>query len=339
MRTRRGKGNALSTAGLRFLVASLHCEVVRQRLQIAWVITCGVLFSSGLARAQSTTNDPAALVRDTVACMQHLHEIFDQAAKLEENTATDQVALVDCIHSRVLKIKGLFEMTEAAQPVMQKAFKGEDTDAVAEYAGNAKMSCARAEKLLLEAQGCSTSPALKILLLKPASPLSTSISTNTSTNVTVTASIKITPRMAEASVPIHPVERTRQTCLRQQDFAVMLARAMVLKLDEKATPDDCVKALAKLAVEPLNGWQPGKCTTVDDVYVGCARAMNLKVKDPQDPLSYAQALREEGIGVDTLLPERDPQLDPPLVVDSEVRALLSTGYAAPLPSARRVAPD
>src|SRR5208283_4272163 len=120
---------------------------------------------------------------------------------------------------------------------------------------------------------------------------------------------------------------------------VMLAHAMNLKLDEKAIPDDCLKALAKLAVEPLNGWQPGKCTTVDDVYVACARAMNLKVKDPQDPLSYGQALREEGIGVDTLLPERDPQLDPPYVVDSEVRALLATGYAAPLPSARRVAPD
>jgi len=63
------------------------------------------------------------------------------------------------------------------------------------------------------------------------------------------------------------------------------------------------------------------------------------VKDPQDPLSYGQALREEGLGVGTLLPERDPQLDPPYVLDSEVRAFLTTGYAAPLPSSRRVAPD
>jgi hypothetical protein len=317
----------------------LHYSLVRQSLQMAWVITCGVLLSGGPARAQSATNDPAAMVRDTVACLQHLHEIYDQVTKLEESVAPDQVALVDCIHSRALKIKGLLEMTEITRTSIQKALRADDADAIGEYAGDARMSCARAEKLLLEAQGCSTSVTLKNLLLKPEMVPSNSASTNTNTNVSVNANIKITPRMAEPSVPRHPVERTQQTCLRQQQFAVMLARAMNLKLDEKATPDDCVKALAKLAVEPLNGWQSGKCATVDDVYVACARAMNLKVKDPQDPLSYAQALREEGIGLDTLLPERDPQLDPPYVVDSEVRALLATGYAAPLPSARRVAPD
>ena len=98
-------------------------------------------------------------------------------------------------------------------------------------------------------------------------------------------------------------------------------------------------ALAKLAVEPLGGWQAGKCATVDNVYVACARAMRLKVKDQNDPLSYGEALREEGLGVDTLLPERDPKLDPPFVLDSEVRAFLTSGYAAPLPSARRVTPD
>jgi hypothetical protein len=50
--------------------------------------------------------------------------------------------------------------------------------------------------------------------------------------------------------------------------------------------------LAKLAIEPLGGWHLGKCVTVDNVYVACARAMNLKVKDPEDPLSYGQALRD-----------------------------------------------
>jgi hypothetical protein len=295
----------------------------------------GVLFGGGLAPAQSTTNDPAAMVRDTAACVQRLHEIYNEAAKLEESVAPDQVALVDCIHSRVLRIKGLLEMTEVTKTSIQKAVRADDTDAIAQYVGDARMSCARAEKLLIEAQGCSTSAALKSALLKPAP----TIGTNTNTNVSVSANIKITPRMAGSLIPQRPVERTEQTCLRQERFGVMLAHAMDLKLDEKATPDDCLKALAKLAVEPLSGWQAGKCATVDDVYVACARAMNLKVKDAQDPLSYAQALRDEGIGVDTLLPERDPQLDPPYVVDSEVRALLATGYAAPLPSARRVAPD
>jgi hypothetical protein len=302
---------------------------------MAWVIVFGVLFGGGLVRAQSATNDPAAVIRDTDACAQRLHEIYDEATKLEGNVAPDQVALVDCIHSRALRIKGLLEMTETARTSIRKALRGDDMDAVGEYVGDVKMSCARAEKLLLEAQGCSTSAALKNALVKPSS----NIGTNTNTNVSVNTNIKITPRIAGSTVPQRPVERTEQTCLRQEQFGVMLARAMNLKLDEKAIPDDYLKALAKLAVEPLNGWQPGKCATVDDVYVACARAMNLKVKDPQDPLSYGQALRDEGIGVDTLLPERDPQLDPPYVVDSEVRALLATGYAGPLPSARRVNPD
>ncbi len=135
------------------------------------------------------------------------------------------------------------------------------------------------------------------------------------------------------------MERTEQTCLHHEQFAFLLARAMNLKLDPHATPEDCSKMLANLAIEPLGGWHLGKCVTVDNVYVACARAMNLKVKTPEDPLSYGQALRDEGLGVDTLLPERDPKLDPPFVVDSEVRAFLTSGYAAPLPSAKRVSPD
>jgi len=192
-----------------------------------------------------------------------------------------------------------------------------------------KLCCARAEKLLLEAEGCATSVSLKTTSTNevPAGVTNSSVD------------IKITPRPAGIPSVRRTAVRTRETCLHQEQFAVMLGRAMDLKMTDKATPDDFMKRLAKLGVGPLHGWQFGKCVTVDDVYVVCARAMNLKVKDPQDPLSYGEALREEGLGVDTLLPERDPQLDPPYVLDSEVRALLTTGYAAPLPSSRQVAPD
>jgi len=159
------------------------------------------------------------------------------------------------------------------------------------------------------------------------------------TNTNVTIDIKIPLRPQRPLVNRRFVERTAQTCLHHEQFAALLARVMDLELDPHATPEDCSKMLAKLAIEPLGGWRPGKCVTVDNVYVACARAMNLKVKDPENPLSYAQALRDEGLGVDTLLPERDPKLDPPFVLDSEVRAFLTSGYAAPLPSAKPIAPD
>ena len=47
------------------------------------------------------------------------------------------------------------------------------------------------------------------------------------------ADIKITPRPNEPVSPRRPVERNEQTCLRQERFAVLLARAMELKLVEQ----------------------------------------------------------------------------------------------------------
>jgi hypothetical protein len=225
----------------------------------------------------------------------------------------------------------LLDLTEEAQKDIQKAVRAAQSNKAADYLGSVKISCARAEKLLLEAEGCATSLALKATP-PPAAPL-------VATNAPVTIDVKITPRPPPPSVKRRFVERTVQTCLHHEQFAAQLARAMNLKLDPHTTPEDCSKMLAKLAIEPLGGWHLGKCVTVDNVYVACARAMNLKVKDPEDPLSYGQALRDEGLGVDTLLPVRDPKLDPPFVVDSEVRAFLTSGYAAPLPSAKRIAPD
>jgi len=303
---------------------------MRRTRELAWIVALGVVLGHGPAYAESSTNDITATVKDADACVLRLQEIRDEAVKLEEGAPSGQVELVDCIHSRVLKIKGLLELTLSAQKGLHKVIKTDEAEAVDGYATNVKLCCARAEKLLLEAEGCATSVTLK-------TPSPTNVPLPVVTNSSV--DIKITPRAAGLPPVRRAVVRTKQTCLHHEQFAVMLGRAMDLKMTDKATADDFVKALARLAVEPLHGWQLGKCVTVDDVYVACARAMNLKVKDPQDPLSYGQALREEGLGVDTLLPERDPQLDPPYVLDSEVRALLTTGYAAPLPSSRRVSPD
>ncbi len=293
------------------------------------MIVLAAVLGHQMAHAESSTNDIAAAVKEADACVLRLQAIHDEALKLEEAAPPDQAALVDCIHSRVLKIKGLLELTLGAQKDLHKAVTTDEAEAADGYAGSVTLCCARAEKLLLEAEGCATSVSLKTT---PTNGVPAGV---TNSNV----DIKITPRPAGIPLVQRTVVRTRETCLHHEQFAVMLGRAMDLKMTDKATPDDFVKRLAKLAVEPLHGWQFGKCVTVDDVYVACARAMNLKVKDPQDPLSCGEALREEGLGVDTLLPERDPQLDPPYVLDSEVRAFLTTGYAAPLPSSRRVAPD
>ncbi|MGA2605185.1 MAG: hypothetical protein ABSG14_13235 [Verrucomicrobiia bacterium] len=303
---------------------------MRRTHALAWMIALALVLGHRLACAQSSAHDIAATVKDADARVLRLQGIRDEAVKLEGAAPSDQVELVDCIHSRVLRIDSLLELTLGAQKSLHKVIKTDEAEAVEGYATNVELCCERAEKLLLEAESCATSVTLKTP--PPTNEVPAAV-TNSSVD------IKITPRPAGLPPVQRPVARTRETCLHHEQFATMLGKAMDLKMTDKATPDDFMKALARRAVKPLHGWQPGKCVTVDDVYVACARAMNLKVKDPHDPLSYGQALRDEGLGVDTLLPERDPQLDPPYVLDSEVRALLTTGYAAPLPSARRVNPD
>ena len=285
----------------------------------------------GNAHAESPTNDFSALLQQSDTCLHRLHEIDEAATKLEQAIPPEQTALVDCIHSRELKIKGLLELTTDAQKNIQKAIREAKSDEAMINLGDVRTSCARAEKLLLEAQGCASN---NVSQVAPPKEIPTVI-----TNAVMPIEVKIILHSPQPPVPHRFVERTAQTCLHHEEFAAMLAHAMDLKLDPHATPEDCIAALTKLAIEPLGGWHTGKCTTVDNVYVACARAMNLKVKDLNDPLSYGEALREEGLGVDTLLPERDPKQDPPFVLDSEVRAFLATGYAAPLPSARRVTPD
>ncbi|HXI83622.1 MAG TPA: hypothetical protein VNL17_05975 [Verrucomicrobiae bacterium] len=302
-----------------------------QRFQRTWVVAVAILLAHRLVWAESPSNSLPAPLQQSDACVRRLHEIYDGAVRLEEKTSPEQAALADCVRSRALKIKGLLDLTEATQKDIQKAVRAAESDKAMDYLDSVKISCARAEKLLLEAEECATTLALKTAPAKDAPAIAT--------NANVTIEVRIPLRPPSPSVNRRFVERTARTCLHHEQFAVLLARAMDLKLDPHATPEDCSKMLAKLAIEPLGGWRPGKCVTVDNVYVACARAMNLKVKDPEDPLSYGQALRDEGLGVDTILPERDPKLDPPLVVDSEVRAFLTSGYAAPLPSAKRVAPD
>jgi hypothetical protein len=304
---------------------------MRQRFQLVGMVALAILLVHRPARAESPTNSPATALQQSEACMRRLREIYDAAARLEEKTPPEQAVLADCVRSRALKIKGLLELMEETQQDIQKAVRAAELDKAADYLGNVKISCARAEKLLLEAEGCAASPVLKAAPAEEAPVVAT--------NTAVAIDVRIVPHPPLPPVNRRFVARTAQTCLRHEQFAALLARAMNLKLDPHATSEDCSKMLAKLAIEPLGGWHPGKCVTVDNVYVACARAMNLKVKDPEDPLSYGQALRDEGLGVDTLLPERDPKLDPPLVVDSEVRAFLTSGYAAPLPSAKHVAPD
>src|SRR6202043_4080243 len=114
-----------NTSSLRFSSLRIHCEPMRQTLQWTWVVALTVLLGTRLARAESPTNSPvaSASLQESDVCVHRLREIYDEASRLEEKTPPEQMALVDCVRSRVLKIKGLLELTEEAQKGIQKALR------------------------------------------------------------------------------------------------------------------------------------------------------------------------------------------------------------------------
>ena len=120
---------------------------------------------------------------------------------------------------------------------------------------------------------------------------------------------------------------------------MLIAQAMELELGAAPSATSCAAALTKLAIKPPKGWQPARCATVDDLYVTAVRIMKLNVEQADDPARCAQALRDEGLAIDELLPARPPQGEPPVLLEAEVRAFLASGFAAPLATARRTSGD
>jgi hypothetical protein len=97
--------------------------------------------------------------------------------------------------------------------------------------------------------------------------------------------------------------------------------------------------LANLGVQPLDGWVADDCVTSDDLCVVVARALNLKVEKPDNPYSYVQAVRNDGLPVDSVLPRRTKESIPVVLLESEVRLFLARGYVARMPSSHRFQPD
>jgi hypothetical protein len=285
------------------------------------------------ARAADTNAPPAAAEATNTNseqasdCVQLIQSVLERVTHLEED-ASNQTARLTCVTEKRVKIQGLLELTQSAAARLPRLRDEDDTDQIEAETSRIALACARAEKLALEAENCSNAPVPKSKKHRGDNLGTQDETAQTTTQVAATV-----------QAPSYPV-RGEQTCVRQDRMAFLLGQAMDLGLNGKKTSEAYITEFGKLAIEPLGGWQPQKCTSLDDFCVTVARALNLKVDATDDPASYCQALRDDGLPVDTLLPGRgDVNNPPPLLLESEVKSFFAHGYAAPLPTSRRLDPD
>lgn len=319
------------------------------------IICCGVLLiltvSGGTAQGSaiagdagnSSTNLPAAPpvapqseVEKADECLKRIPELLNKIAQLEVTTAAipNQDARVECLRDKVNRLKSLGELTKSAHNQMAAALENQDTNQVDEIVARVLVACARANQLAVEAEAC-----LKIDPVKP------KVSNNRielppkPADVLPKPAVRATP-LKPAKPPAQPTEpHDAVTCLTQEHLAWMIAQVMELSTDQNDTAAGRIAALTKLDIQPVKGWRPGQCATVDDLYVTAAQMMKLEPEQANDPLSCAQALRDQGIAVDALLPARPADGKSPLLLESQARAFFAAGYAAPLPTSRRTRHD
>jgi hypothetical protein len=224
----------------------------------------------------------------------------------------------------VAALKGLLALARQAAAKMQ--LEDEEVDVAAEWA-KIELAVERGEKVAAEAQLCLSisSPKTKNPrpVREPPPPPKSPVPADFSKG---------------QSRPLAP--RDVRRCVVQGRVAGLLVAAMELPVANRQATEDCATELSKRGIEPPGGWQLQLPMRLDAFYVIAVRAMGLKVEKGEDPDACRRALRVAGLPVDTLLPDRGPADQPaPLLLESEVREFLLTGYAAPLASSERAQPD
>ena len=239
-----------------------------------------------------------------------LDQLSESVRALEQAAARGSVR-ADCLTDHLIKITSLAEVARGLADARADHLAAGNTAAAEGDQVMIQAACARAEKTATEAadcQGAGQSP-------------------NSRASLTSAPAMPAPAVNRGAMAPVIPVG-DEATCLKQLKFAALLAQVTGLETVTN-TP---IQALTKDAIEPLGGWHPEACVSLDAFCEVIARTLKLKVAAPAEPASYVQAVRDDGLPVAPLLNHR-------ILFEAEVRLFLSQGYAAPLASSRRLQPD
>ena len=267
----------------------------------------GVLFLLAALTARANPDAPSN-------CLVRLDQLVELVAELGQSASND-TGRANCIAGQLIKIKGLTSIAHALADAQTTHL----TDASPTAAqGNQTMllsACARAEKLAQAAADCQGTP-------PPTEPTSPTESISPS---------PAAPRVPTQTTEISPVEDAN--CLSQIRLTTFLVQALDLEINP--ANETVLHRLTKQGIMPLSGWHADWCVTYGDFCVVIARALELKVTDKEDPNSYIQAVRNDGLPVDKLGARRPIDV----LHETAVRAFLSHGYAAPFPSSRQRQPN
>jgi len=258
----------------------------------------------------STAADPVELTPPE--CVKRLETLTESVAQFQSRLANEPGRL-GCVQEIVAKLRVLTDLGRQSAAALVQFNHSKDEEAAMAEKEKLLGMVARADQLAEAARNCTamttvSRPQKSKPEIRTASPPPVP-----ATNPAVLPSV---PR------PSWPA-RTEADCIRQGEAAGLLARVLGVAAEKAVT------ALSARHIEPLGGWQPAECLTVDDFCVAVARALALKVEGPEEPSSYVQALRDAGLPVDQCLPPRSAGV-PSFLTAAEIREFLAAGKAAPL---------
>ena len=264
----------------------------------------GILFLFAAVAVQAADNAASN-------CLARLDQLVEEVSALEQSAAADATRAA-CVTDQRNKIKSLNELAHTFFETMNMHLAEKNFQAADDDQAMVQTACTRAEKLMRAALECQGS-GLGSSSFVP------------STNKMSTTAVKI------RATPVIPLG-DETTCLKHAKFALLLVRAMGLEADDGV---NAMQILTKQEIAPLTGWHTENCITLGDFCVVIAKVLHLKITAPDAVGSYIQAVRNDGLPVDSL-PARQPQ---EVLRESAVRTFLAYGYAAPLPSSRRLQPE
>ncbi|MEI6084151.1 MAG: hypothetical protein WCS70_07600 [Verrucomicrobiota bacterium] len=282
------------------------------------------LFLVALLSARADEPKPAVVPVPPASvsnCMEYLDAAIERLETLAE-TFSNETVRAHCINDKLTKARSLDQLVHSLSASLEAHTEDEDQESVEHDRALIFAACARIDRLAEEAAACEDSATPKKRRHAPPVEL---------------APVVPRPRVVRASAAPAAGQRDATTCLKQVKFAAMLADVLGVEINGSA--DAPSRELAKRNIEPFGGWAGDECLTVDDLCVVVARALNLKVEAPDDPYSYVQAVRNDGLPVDSVLPRRRKESEPAVLLEAEVRIFLARGYAARMPSGRRLQPD